>query len=267
MKQTSEHWLLIRGLAREARHWGAFPEALEAGLKNANKVVRVDAIDLPGAGRYSEMTSPFVLSQITDFVREKFLEIRRSLREQGLTPPSKVRLVAVSLGGMIASDWMFRYPDEISGCVLINTSFKGFSPIHHRLTPWSAMTLVKILRTKEAIGREREALRLSSNRADIIEQTAEAWRKIAEERPVSHENFMRQLLAAARFQPPQEKPHVPVLILGSATDRMVNPACSVAIAKRWESAFEVHPTAGHDLALDEPAWTVEKIVEWDNELP
>jgi len=69
---------------------------------------------------------------------------------------------------------------------------------------------------------------------------------------------LRQLAAAVSYTPPREAP-CPVRLLTGARDRMVAPACSRALAKRWRAELVEHPTATHDLALDEPAWTAEQI--------
>jgi hypothetical protein len=44
---------------------------------------------------------------------------------------------------------------------------------------------------------------------------------------------------------------------------MVDHACSKAIARKWQTESDFHESAGHDLTLDAPEWTVEKIVAWD----
>lgn len=270
MKTRSEHWILIRGLAREARHWSNFPEQLEEGLKAAGIEPRVDCIDLPGAGKFSEMKAPLTISEMTEFVRGKYLEIRRQIRESGETPPQVTRLVSISLGGMIASDWLQRWPNEFSGAVLMNTSFKGFSPAYRRLRPAAMKALVEVLATLDPLKRETQVLRLISNRDDLVSETAKEWARYADERPVSRENFARQLIAATLFKPESAAPLAPILVLGSKNDRMVDQACSKIIARKWATDYEIHASAGHDLTLDAPEWTVEKIVAWDlalNEMP
>ncbi len=263
MTKKNEHWILIRGLAREARHWAEFPAKLKAGLREAGIEPRIDAIDLPGAGRFSEMKAPLTIGEMTEFVRGKYLEIRRQMRERGETPPEVTRLVSISLGGMIASDWLQRWPQDFSGAVLMNTSFKGYSPVYRRLKPNAMKELVSVLKAQDPLERETRVLNLVSNREDLIPTMAQDWAKIAEERPVSMENFSRQLLAATLYSPKQEPPAAPVLILGSKQDRMVDQSCSKVIARKWAADYEVHESAGHDLTLDDPDWTVQKIVAWE----
>jgi pimeloyl-ACP methyl ester carboxylesterase len=264
----TSHWILLRGLAREARHWDDFPERLTKALAEQNEIARVDALDLPGTGRFSEMKSPLSIGELTEFAREKFVEIRRKQRERGEIPSERTRLIAVSMGGMIAADWITRWPDDFREAILINTSFSGFSPVHHRLLPSAAKHLLSTLRPLSAVDRERLSMKLVSNLADneTQEKIAERWSAFALERPFTLENFSRQLLAAARFRAPSEKPDVPVLVLSSAKDRMVSPECSREIVRRWKTDSAVHPTAGHDLTLDDADWVIEKILGWERNL-
>jgi pimeloyl-ACP methyl ester carboxylesterase len=260
---ASSQWVFVRGLAREARHWGHFPLDLKKSLELlSGGPVRVDTIDLPGTGRYSEMKSPISINEITDFARDKFIEHRTRLRQSGEVMPRETFLVAISLGGMVASRWLERWPDDFNGSVLINTSFKTFSPFYQRLKPQSYLQLFNIIRGRSAIERERAVLKLVSNRPDLFEETAHAWAQIHLSRPVSHENFARQLAAAARFTSVLETPPVPVLILNSLSDRMVNPACSKDIADRWHAELRRHPTAGHDLVHDDGPWVTSQITDW-----
>jgi pimeloyl-ACP methyl ester carboxylesterase len=55
---------------------------------------------------------------------------------------------------------------------------------------------------------------------------------------------------------------VPLPILSSAGDRLVDPGCSRRLAESWRAAHHVHPDAGHDLPLDDGAWVAERIATW-----
>ncbi|MES2855727.1 MAG: alpha/beta hydrolase [Bdellovibrionota bacterium] len=263
MTQTAEaQFVLIRGLAREARHWGNFPEVLEKTFAQAGHKIRVDAIDQPGCGRYSEMRSPISIHGITKFMRQKHAELRARIREQGEQPPAKTFVLAVSLGGMVTSDWIHHWPNDLTGAVFVNTSFRGFSPIHHRLTPRGVEHLVRIIAARNPESREREILKMVSNRPDLHDAIAETWTNVGLSRPVSLENFARQLFAAATYRAADEAPKVPVLLLNSEKDRMVSPGCSDAIASKWAVPLEKHVSGGHDLPLDDPEWTAEKTLSW-----
>jgi pimeloyl-ACP methyl ester carboxylesterase len=260
------HWVLLRGLARESRHWGKFPETLETDLtrvaKDAGLEVRVDCIDLPGTGKYSEMRSPISIAEITEFVRHKFFEIRKRQRDHGQEPAQDSHLVAVSLGGMIGTRWLQSWPEDFTSATFINTSFRGFSPVHQRFTTEALRRLAAVITSRDARARELGILRLVSNRPEIYEKTADEWVQIALSRPIGFENFARQLLAASRFHPAEQRPGLPLLLLNSVQDRMVNPECSMEISRRWLTEIRRHLTAGHDLPLDDGPWVADQISSW-----
>ena len=86
-----------------------------------------------------------------------------------------------------------------------------------------------------------------------------AWRR---ERPVSVANALRQLRAAARYRAPAVRPPVPLLVLASAGDDLVDPRCSQALASAWHCALAIHRDGGHDLPLDDPQWVVRTLTDW-----
>jgi pimeloyl-ACP methyl ester carboxylesterase len=90
----------------------------------------------------------------------------------------------------------------------------------------------------------------------------DAWVALRERHPVSTANALRQLLAAARYRAPVRAPGVPLLVVVGAGDGLVDPACSHRFALAWQLPIRTHPSAGHDLALDDPAWLVEEVTAW-----
>ena len=85
------------------------------------------------------------------------------------------------------------------------------------------------------------------------------WTKWRLSHPVSRANALRQLLAAMRFNAPSLPPQTRVLLLTGAQDRLVDTRCSQALAAAWQCEIAVHPTAGHDLPLDDASWVAEQI--------
>ena len=251
MAQQQTDWILIRGLTRESGHWGRFPKILEAAYPSAN-IIRVD---LPGAGKHHKVKCPLNMPEIARFVRQDYLSQRKN-------PDSAPYLISISLGAMIALEWMRLYPGEVQGAVLMNSSLRGLSPIFHRLRPFALVRMVHIASQKDIAKRERLALELTSNRPDVIESTHPEWVKIQQARPVSTQNALRQLTAAGRFHVHPETPLPELLVLNSTHDRLAHPACSEAIHKTWPSQLRTHPTAGHDLALDDPEWVANNILKW-----
>ena len=51
-------------------------------------------------------------------------------------------------------------------------------------------------------------------------------------------------------------------VLIGARDGLCNPSCPRAIAERYGAPFRVHPTGGHDLSTDDPAWMAEQVRDW-----
>ena len=243
-------WVLLRGLTREARHWGDFADVLRRAMPGA----RVVALDLPGCGRRRDRPAPARIGPIVQCVRE-------DLRESGEAPP--VHLLGLSLGAMVAIDWASRYPEEVAACVLVNTSTRAFSPFRERLRPRNYPLLAKLALPGLA-DRERESaiLGLTSAGGDPGGTIVEAWTGYRRDCPTSGGNALRQLLAAMRYGGGREAPPVPTLVLASEGDRLVDPSCSRALAARWKAAIELHPSAGHDLPLDDGEWVAGRIREW-----
>lgn len=241
-------WILLRGLTRETRHWGDFPDTLRAACDDAAVV----PIDLPGNGSLCRQASPLRVADMA-------ASCHTQLRESGIAPPYHV--LAMSLGAMVAVEWARQYPEEMAGCVLINTSLRPFSPFHHRLRPRNYALLARLLLGTEAAYRESVILRLTSNRGECPEKVAE-WAGYARQNPVSATNALRQLVAAACYAAPAGRPPSPMLILASRNDRLVDPRCSHRLAECWGASFAEHPSAGHDLPLDDGSWVADQVRRW-----
>ena len=238
-------WVLLRGLAREARHWGEFPRLLREALPAGDEVL---CLDLPGnGGRWRERSPASVPAMVA--------AARAQVR--GRTP---CVLVALSLGGMVALEWAAQAPEDVEGCVLINSSLGAFSPFWQRLRPGSYGPLLRALLPGPLRVRERAIWRMTSAQP-VREEVLAQWVAHAESQPVSAGNVLRQLFAAARFRAPAGVA-APVLVLASRGDRLVSPACSRALAEAWQLPLREHPGAGHDLPLDDPRWIVAEIVRW-----
>ena len=245
-----KHWILLRGLARESAHWGAFVPQLQAAFPDA----KITLLDLPGTGSLHRDASPDTIQAITDNVRSQALD--KGFLQQPVT------ILALSLGAMVAWEWMRRYPDDSCGAILMNTSFADLSPFYQRLRWQSYKDFIALAMTRDLHKRESKTLQLTCNRRDQDEQIASAWAKIQQERPISLKNSCRQIIAAASFKPGDIKPQQPVLLLNGSGDRLVSPDCSEAIHKKWQLELRRHPWAGHDLTLDDGAWVALQLKDW-----
>ena len=243
-------WIFLRGLTRESRHWGCFPEIFRSAIPDA----QVHAPDLPGNGSLHRQQSP----QCVEAMVESF---RSQLAERGVAAP--YHLLAMSLGAMVAVAWAARYPEEIRGCVLINTSLRPFSPFHQRLRPGNYPRLLKLaLFGGSEHEWERTILSLTSRQAEAPADLLETWVGYRREYPVSTRNALRQLRAAALYRAPHARPQAPTLILTSRLDALVDTACSQQLAQQWKTGLAEHPTAGHDLPLDDGPWVARQVSQW-----
>lgn len=241
-------WVLLRGLTREARHWGELPRQLITGGEV------VITLDLPGNGAFCGQRSPVS-------VREMAQSAREQLQRQGAAPP--YRLLAMSLGGMVAADWAQQFPGDVTALVLVNTSMRPFNRATERLRPANWLPLLRLAASwGDAEKAEGLIHGLTCRRTDTLHQDIAAWAQIRRNAPVAAANAWRQLWAAARFSAAPEAPACPVLLLSSAGDGLVHPRCSVALARAWQAVHRIHPWAGHDLPHDDAGWVCQQIAHW-----
>ncbi|CAB3778649.1 hypothetical protein LMG28614_00680 [Paraburkholderia ultramafica] len=243
-------WILLRGLTRETRHWGRLP----AALRDVLGCSRLLLIDLPGNGEFAHLRAPAAVAEMVGFIRNAALQSGA---------PGPYRVLAMSLGGMVATDWAQRHAGEIERLVLLNTSMRPFSRMHERLRPSAWPGLLEVAaRWRDAPRAERGIHRLTCNQVETQGADLDAWCEIRRSAPVSRGNALRQLVAAARFTAAAAAPRCPLLVLSSRADRLVNPVCSAKLAAAWGAVHYEHPWAGHDLPHDDPAWTAEQVRAW-----
>jgi len=247
-------WVLLRGLSRETGHWGEFPKLLLRRIREQQPGAQILMLDLPGNGVFHRDTSPTEVPQMVEACRQQ-------LARHGVSGP--VHLLAMSLGAMVASDWIARYPGEVSAGVLINTSLRPFSPFYRRLRPLNYLTLM-VLSLSRLGYRQREAkvLGMTTRLLSDPEAVLDHWVALQKQRPVGVRNTLRQLLAAARYQASRLRPSAPILLLCSKADRLVDWRCSQAISRAWGAPLRLHEHAGHDLPLDDAPWVAQAVADW-----
>ncbi len=250
---TSHTWILLRGLIRGCFHWHEFPSKLAA----ARPQDQVICIDLPGNGaRFNERT-PWSIEAMADDLWLKIQVEHQRIQQAQPDRQHQVHLLSISMGAMIAAELAKRRPNDFASLHMINTSFANFNP------PWQRMRLnamgsllVNLMGTRR---RERAILNWTSNQTSI-QSYIEPWVAEAQRHPLTFRNALAQLLAAARYQAPKTAPCAQTRIYYSENDRLVSAECSRSIAKGWEVISHCHPSAGHDLPLDEPDWLIEQIL-------
>lgn len=239
-------WIMLRGLGREAAHWMDFVVELRRHLPQQ----RIECIDWRGNGEYAQARSPWTIA-------DGVAQLRQECSARRLKPPYV--LVGISMGGMAAIDWLAHYPGEISHVHAINTSIGGISYWHERMRIGSLLKLLTSARSVRARERAVAAVTLSSSNACAA--TVDQWIDIAERHPVTRSNLLRQIWSAAQFslRKPQHTERLTLYV--SAGDRLVSPECSHDISRLWNVELVEHPSAGHDLPLDDGEWLLQQLLK------
>lgn len=243
-------WVLIRGLGREKGHWGSFEEQFASRFAGDE----VLAIDLPGVGEFRNEMSPRSIGGIFQFVRAKAVERAKA--------QATFSLVALSLGGMVALEWLRQKPDDLCGAVLINTSSKALSPAIHRMRWQVWNNVLKLIAMQSPREREKALAELVINSVASQDKAAPLWTRLAVEHPIRYINFFNQLVAAGRYSQLPTQHQVPVLLLTALGDRLVDPSCSILMHEKTGWPIEKHPWGGHDLTWDDPEWVLNHIQTW-----
>ena len=234
------NYLLLRGLARNSKHW----HGLDKGL--SGEVILLDTI---GNGTKSDLSSPLQISSHTEILRDEFYKLRKHQEDW--------TIVGLSLGGMIALDWVSRFPNDFKKSFIINSSTNDV------LYPWQRFDLFTFLKLPFLIfsnraNQEKTILSLTLNLKNVNSDLIDSNLAIGE--VTTRLNLIKQLISAAFFHSP-EKIDIPLYFICSERDRLVNYKASLNLAKKYNSKVFIHPTAGHDIPLDDPNWLLKTILE------
>lgn len=245
-------WVCIKGLKQDARHWRGLP----AELASRTGGVALP-MSLPGAGELADAPVPDTVEGMAAMLRARFAaEADPSQGPWGV--------LGLSLGGMVALAWAHAFPGDLGGVVVGNTSAADLSPPWRRIRAARWPQLLRASLPMDAVRREEHAVRLTTSRQidpQRVRRIAEEQARWQRERPFTRRALAGQLRAASRFRTPPSL-SVPALVLIGAGDGFVDPACGHALADRLGAARRVHPTAGHELGLDAPAWLVATAARW-----
>jgi pimeloyl-ACP methyl ester carboxylesterase len=239
-------WLFLRGLVRSSFHWNDFPQKFAEATKH-----KVVCIDYPGIGDCGHIPCPLTMNQLVEY-------FRGSLKKQ-FNDLSEVNVLGLSLGGMVSLSWIDSYPYDFKRAVIINSSASNLSYPWQRMRPLALQHFLKAALSKSSYDRERNILRMTSNLNSHNNEIIESWAKYEKKHPVKASTLFTQLKIAGTFKAP-EKVNIPLLILGSQSDQLVESSCSENLAGLYNAKHFTHPEAGHDLPLDDPDWVIEKVL-------
>jgi pimeloyl-ACP methyl ester carboxylesterase len=244
------NWILLRGLSRQAEHWGSFPQSLRTASNDM-----VIALDLPGFGKESHVSFSFSLQKNIDFLRSKCMPLLNT---------KKSSIIGLSFGGMLALEWLKLYPEDFSMGVIINSSASDICRVSERISKMGIYTIVRYLFSNTRKDKERQILNLTSNVHALNEMILQSWIQLEDQYPIKRLAVLKQLLVSGFFKAPSDL-GVPLLFLGALNDRLVQSNCTLKLAEFYKSEVFLHPTAGHDLPLDAPEWVIQQILEFRNQ--
>jgi predicted alpha/beta hydrolase family esterase len=237
---------LLRGLIREKAHWGDF----ENYIKDKFPQAKIHYLEIPGTGSFYRDLSPSNFSDMVKFLKKQY---QKELEQEG----EKV-LITISLGGMLAKQWLELH-DDFTHLVMINSSFRGISPLLKRLQPNALKSFLDVLFSQSIYVREKKILDLVCNSQKVRKSLVQSWAKLQSEHPVSIPSFFNQLLCALKFKPQKKPLNQSILVLNSYGDRLCHHQCSEDFQSVWGGELQTHPWAGHDLPADDPVWVMNKI--------
>jgi pimeloyl-[acyl-carrier protein] methyl ester esterase len=243
------NWILIRGLSRNAEHWGSFRDLLKTATNDS-----VITVDLPGFGAESDTNFSLSLRENIDFLRSKNFPHLQSKHNC---------IIGLSFGGMVALEWIKLYPSDFTFGVIMNSSASGLCNTNERISKKGIYTIVKNLYSLIPEAKEQQILELTSNHHAGDKQIARQWVEIENRYPTNRVSVLKQLLVSALFKAPHDL-KIPLLFLGSQNDGLVSSRCTLKLAKFYQAPVSLHPTAGHDLPLDAPDWVIKNILTFKN---
>jgi pimeloyl-ACP methyl ester carboxylesterase len=223
--------VFLHGAGGNHRHW------LQQAARLSQRCQTL-ALDLPGHG-LSRGRARSQIEDYTDFVH--------SFTRQVLDRPFV--LAGHSMGGAIAMDFALRYPEQLTGLILVTTGA--------RLRVAPAML--------EAFGSGRRTTRL----IDLAYhgQTAPELLSLARQEMENTDPaiYFADFTACDKFNlmPELGKIQTPTLVVGAGEDRLTPAKYSVFLAEGIPGAHvEIIPSAGHMVMLEKPDQLNEAIIKF-----
>lgn len=240
---------LIRGNANSVNFIKAFNQQL------SNDAI-LHGLEVHGNGKYYQLPSATSIDEMVEQVRADYLNAIQN-------ETAKRYLIAISMGGMIATRWLEKYPNDFEKVALVNTSFSNACHWWERLRIQNVWNYIKIALPTSAQSKEEAIFDMIIANQDQNKHLISEWTKIREAQPIGLMNTIRQIWSASTFSPSSHKPktqaHIDIIV--GLKDELVDPKCSLNIAKMWNITPIQHPLAGHDLTNDDSQWTINYIQE------
>lgn len=253
-KSDSHYYFFIRGLIRSQFHWHQFPTRFNQATQRLDSNSRSVFLDIPGNGHRFKQATPFSIKEMAVDINT---QIQQFLVANPTDSSSKLHIVGISMGGMIAAELAVNTNIKFASIHIINSSFANLSPFWQRMRLPAVMNLLPNLWQAEK--RESSILKWTSNKP-LPADLAPKWVEEAHRHPLTLRNAFAQLWAASHHFV-GNKPGMDSFVYCCQADRLVSWKCSDKLAKHWQVSLDCEPEAGHDLPLDNPDWLAERIIQ------
>jgi pimeloyl-[acyl-carrier protein] methyl ester esterase len=251
---TKENYALylVIGLNKESGHWD---QVFLEEMKKNFQTDKLHFLDLPGAGTWLDGEMPWSITEAVKKMRQHY--------RMKFQPNEKRILIALSLGGMAASEWVKQAPQDFDGFVIVNSSFKTYSPLLKRVQPYAMKKFIQIFLAKTIEEKEKFITTLSCNNEEGIKRVYERWVKLGKERALSDKNLVRQTFAGATYKN-KFIPNIPTLVIAAKHDRLAHYTCSEKLKEAWGAQYYLfdNPKIGHAIHVDAPVEFAEVIYNW-----
>ncbi|MGE5186439.1 MAG: alpha/beta fold hydrolase [Acidobacteriota bacterium] len=235
--------VLLRGLARDRRYWGDFPQRL-------GERAEVMTLDTPGFGGSTPLPGR---PRMADYAAR----VAAALRTAGWT---RTAVFGISWGGALAQQLALDLPELVSHLILGCTTPGGATAVRpaRRVI---AMLAASIVAPRPLAARLSARLTVSrGHRARLAREHAELMRLAP-----ARAEVRKQLAALRAFDatPRLSSLDVPTLVVTGTADVLIPPANSDQLARLIPHARLVRlPDLGHDFIAEEPARVVELVASF-----
>lgn len=241
---------LITGMMRTKANWKHPVAELKAQLPD----YEIIPLENKGMGIFHYLKAPLTIKENVEFLKEQYLANKGDVNI----------FLGFSLGGMIATMWSQLFKDEVSGLILVTSSFGGLQPFWKRLKisilPSAIMAFISKGKT-----RENYMYKMIAKSEQQREKLINEWVIEQNKHPVTMMNTLRQLVSGWTFNPLRYKRAHPTLVIGSLNDQLAHYHCSEQIHKFWDTDYIRHDNCGHDVLNDDPNWAATNIKKWLDE--
>lgn len=207
--------VLVRGLGRNALHWGELVSRFERSFY-------LLLLDNRGVGRSDRVRAPF---SVTDLAYDV-------AGVMDAAEVSRAHLLGTSLGGMVALRFALEHPGRLDRLVLVSTTAGGRISTPPSTVAFARMAAARLGSLRRALQTDARYV-LGESYAAAHPEVVEEWLSIAERFPLSRQALAFQALAARLHDAANELGRVtaPTLVLSCRDDRLVPAENSRVLAR------------------------------------